>query len=222
MSRTNLDIGFFEFFIELTVNNQKRWFDENKTRYESEVKQPFLEFVEQLITKMAEINNDYSGLSAKECIFRIYKDVRFSKDKTPYKTHCSASLHIGGRKTMWPGGIYLELGAESCAIYSGVYMPEKEALLQFRSNIASNPTRLEKAIKNPQFIKTFGSVLGEKNKILPPEFKEAAQVQPLIFNKQFYVRHEFEPEVALEPGLDDYIVDVWQKAKEFNDALLGL
>ena len=122
---------------------------------------------------------------------------------------------------MWPGGMYLELGAESCSVYSGVYLPEKEALHQIRSNIASNPKRLDKAINHPDFIKTFGSVQGEKNKILPPEFKAAAVIQPLIFNKQFYVQHVFEPELALEPGLDLYIIDVWKKAHDFNNALLA-
>ncbi len=208
MARTHFEIGFFEFLIELTVNNQKRWFDENKIRYEHEVKLPFIEFINQLISRMAEVDPEYTGLTAKECVFRIYKDVRFSKDKTPYKTFSSASLHIGGRKTMWPGGIYLELGAESCAIYSGVYMPEKEALHQFRSNIAARPEKLNQAIHKPEFIKTFGTVLGEKNKILPPEFKEVSKIQPLIFNKQFYIRHKFEPEIALERGFDDYIVNV--------------
>lgn len=222
MKRTHFEIGFFEFFIELSSNNQKNWFDDNKKRYETEVKMPFLQFVERLIELMIQENSDYAGLTAKECVFRIYKDTRFSKDKTPYKTFCSASLHIGGRKTMWPGGIYFELGAESCSVYSGVYLPEKEDLYKLRSNLAAHPQRLNQVISEPTFIKTFGKVLGEKNKILPPEFKSAAIEQPLIYNKQFYVQHEFEPEIALEPDFDLYIIDKWKKAQPFNNALLGI
>ena len=128
MRQTFFKVGFFEYFIELSSQNQKSWFDENKKRYETEVKLPFLQFVDRLIELMTLENPEYKGLTAKECVFRIYKDTRFSKDKTPYKTFCSASLQIGGRKTMWPGGIYFELGAESCSVYSGVYLPEKEDL----------------------------------------------------------------------------------------------
>lgn len=123
---------------------------------------------------------------------------------------------------MWPGGIYFELGAESCSVYSGVYLPEKKDLYTLRSNLKADPQRMNRVIADPIFIETFGKVLGEKNKILPPEFKSAALEQPLIYNKQFYIRHEFEPELALEPGLDFYIIDIWKKAQEFNNALLGL
>ena len=128
---------FFEFFIELSMNNQKSWFDVNRKRYEENVKAPFLEFVGALIEKMSAIDSDFNGIVPKECVFRINKDIRFSKNKMPYKSFCSASIHIGGRKSMFPGGMYIEIGAESCGIYSGVYMPEKEDLLKYRENIAA-------------------------------------------------------------------------------------
>jgi uncharacterized protein (TIGR02453 family) len=219
MSKQYFDIAFYEFFLELSLNNQKYWFDENRKRYESDVKQPFLDFISDLLLRMSEFDIGYQELTAKDCLFRINKDIRFSKDKSPYKLHCSASLHIGGRKKMWPGGIYIELGAESCGIYSGVYMPEKEDLMKFRMNIAKNLQDFDKAIQEPNFIKYFGEVLGSKNKIIDATLKEAAAKQPLIFNKQFYVAHDFEPEKSFESGFIEYIIDVWRSAAAFNDVL---
>ena len=114
---SNFSPDFFEFFIELSMNNQKTWFDLNRKRYEEKVKAPFLEFVTTLIDRMSLIDSDFNGIVPKECIFRINKDIRFSKDKTPYKSFCSASIHVGGRKSMFPGGMYIEIGAESCGVY---------------------------------------------------------------------------------------------------------
>lgn len=213
---------FFEFFIELSMNNQKSWFDLNRKRYEENVKAPFLEFVGALIEKMSAIDSDFNGIVPKECVFRINKDIRFSKNKMPYKSFCSASIHIGGRKSMFPGGMYIEIGAESCGIYSGVYMPEKEDLLKYRENIAANISSFQEAISEEQFLKYFGSVRGEKNKKIDPKFKEVISKEPLILNKQFYVMHSFEAEKTFENDFLKYVIDVWLSANKFNNALLGI
>lgn len=213
---------FFEFFIELSMNNQKSWFDLNRKRYEENVKAPFLEFVGALIEKMSAIDSDFNGIVPKECVFRINKDIRFSKNKMPYKSFCSASIHIGGRKSMFPGGMYIEIGAESCGIYSGVYMPEKEDLLKYRENIAANISSFQEAISEEQFLKYYGSVRGEKNKKIDPKFKEVISKEPLILNKQFYVMHSFEAEKTFENDFLKYVIDVWLSANKFNNALLGI
>ncbi len=213
---------FFEFFIELSMNNQKSWFDLNRKRYEENVKAPFLEFVGALIEKMSAIDSDFNGIVPKECVFRINKDIRFSKNKMPYKSFCSASIHIGGRKSMFPGGMYIEIGAESCGIYSGVYMPEKEDLLKYRENIAANISSFQEAISEEQFLKYFGSVRGEKNKKIDPKFKEVISKESLILNKQFYVMHSFEAEKTFENDFLKYVIDVWLSANKFNNVLLGI
>ena len=219
---THFKYDFFEFFIELSMNNQKTWFDLNRKRYEEKVKAPFLEFVGALIEKMSAIDPNFSGIDTKNCLFRINKDIRFAKDKTPYKLFCSASIHIGGRKSMFPGGMYLEIGAENCAIYTGVYMPEKEDLLKYRENIASNILKFQSSISDPEFVKYFGAVRGEKNKKIDPKFKEVISQEPLILNKQFYVMHSFEAEKTFDNDFINYVVDVWLSAKKFNNALLGI
>ena len=208
--------AFYEFFIELSVNNQKSWFDENRARYEREVKALFLTFVESVLVKMAAVDGRFSGMEAKQCIFRINKDIRFSKDKTPYKLHCAAAIQIGGRKEMGAGGLYIQLGPEECGLYSGVYMPEKDELMRIRGLIAGDLEGFNRVITDKAFVKYFGTVRGEKNKRIDTVWGAAAAEQPLIFNKQFYIQHSVEAEDTLRSDFDDYVVEVWKASRGFN------
>jgi len=208
--------AFYEFFIGLSANNQKSWFDENRGRYERDVKALFLEFVTSVLAKMSAIDPHFEGLEAKQCIFRINKDVRFSKDKSPYKLHCAAAIQIGGRKEMGAGGLYIQLGPEECGIYSGVYLPEKEELLRIRGLIAGDLEGFNRVITEPLFVRYFGEVRGEKNKRIDTILGVAAAKQPLIFNKQFYIQHSVEAEDTLRSDFDDYVVEVWKASRGFN------
>ena len=208
--------AFYEFFIELSANNQKSWFDENRARYEREVKALFLTFVESVLVKMAAVDGRFSGMEAKQCIFRINKDIRFSKDKTPYKLHCAAAIQIGGRKEMGAGGLYIQLGPEECGLYSGVYMPEKEELMRIRGLIAGDLEGFNRVITDKVFVKYFGTVRGEKNKRIDADWVVAAAEQPLLYNKQFYIQHVMDAEDTLRSNFDDYVVEVWKASKGFN------
>jgi uncharacterized protein (TIGR02453 family) len=159
-------------------------------------------------------------LEPKDVIFRINRDIRFSKDKTPYKTNRSCLIAIGGRKKMQPGGLYLELGPEHCGIYSGWYMPDRDQLLRIREHLAANMARAKSILSAPTFIKTFGEIRGEAQKRIPSHLKEAGEAFPLIYNTQFYVMHEIEPERSLEPDFIPYIVECWKAIEPWN-AFLG-
>lgn len=208
--------AFYEFFIELSANNQKSWFDENRARYEREVKALFLTFVESVLVKMAAVDGRFSGMEAKQCIFRINKDIRFSKDKTPYKLHCAAAIQIGGRKEMGAGGLYIQLGPEACGLYSGVYMPEKDELMRIRGLIAGDMEGFNRVITDKAFVKYFGTVRGEKNKRIDADWVVAAAEQPLLYNKQFYIQHAIDAEDTLRSNFDDYVVEVWKASRGFN------
>jgi len=219
MSRTHFDQDYFEFFIGLTLNNHKQWFDENRGTYTKEMKPMFEDFVNTLISELQKVSPDFNGINAKDCMFRINRDIRFSKDKTPYKTFFSASIHQNGRKAMNPGGMYLEIGPENCAIYSGAYMPEKEALQKIRSNIYHNLEEFDQIINNKKFKNVFGEIHGEKNKRIEKEFMGVAEKQPLILNKQFYIFHKFEPEDTMKPEFLNNLIEVWKLTKDLNDFL---
>lgn len=204
---------FISFFIELAPNNHKDWFDLNRSRYESQVREPFKLFVQEMIDKLAIKNKQFEGIEAKNCIFRINRDVRFSKNKEPYKLMVSAVISSGGKKSKAIDGVYFELTPEHVRVYGGVYEAEKEDLYTFREAIAENPKEFRKAIEDPTFKKTFGEILGTKNKIIPKEFKEAGETEPLIYNKQWYFYAEYPAELMLTDQLMSTIESCFEASK---------
>ncbi len=213
---------FLEFFIELAANNNKDWFDLNRKRYENFVKDPFKGFVQHLIAEVSEIDKSFKDLEAKDCIFRINRDIRFSQDKTPYKMYTGAVIAPEGKKSKAINGVYIELGPEHFRVYGGIYEIDKEDLLIVREGIAEDIEKFRKAYRTPHFKKVFGKILGEKNKILPKELKEAAEKEPLIYNKQWYFYAEFEPETILKDDLDKIVIDCFKAGKPVEDYFNGL
>ncbi|MBI1287802.1 MAG: TIGR02453 family protein [Flavobacteriales bacterium] len=209
---------FLDFFKELAANNNRDWFTENKKRYERSVKEPFNVFVQDVIDRAAKTDDRFAGL-AKDAVFRIYKDVRFSKDKTPYKLQMGAVIAPGGKKDVTSPGMYLELGPEHFRFYSGVYLPDKDVLQRIREYILKNLTELDKLLSDKKFVENFGELRGEKNKILPKEFKAAAEKQPYLFNKQFYFFATLPPETILEENLADVVMNYFSASEPMRNYL---
>ncbi len=162
--------AFVSFFKELSKNNTTAWFNENKKTYERDVKIPFTNFIQHVIEAAAKLDPDIQ-IEAKEAITRINRDIRFSKDKSPYKLHMSAIISSKGKKDKESPGIYIELSPEHIMIYGGAYMLEKEPLLNVRKYISAHLKEFDKIISEKTFVTLFGSIRGEKNKVLAPEFK---------------------------------------------------
>jgi uncharacterized protein (TIGR02453 family) len=204
---------FLQFFKDLAPNNNKDWFDANRKRYEEIVKIPFKKFVQHVISEMAKKDCAFKSLEAKDCIFRINRDVRFSKDKQPYKLMVSAIISPNGKKDRAINGVYFELTPEHVRVYGGVYEIEKEDLYIAREAIVNQLSEFKKAIENPMFVSVFQEIHGEKNKIIPKEFKVAAEKQPLIFNKQWYFYATFPANKVLENDLDKLILDCYDAGR---------
>lgn len=196
---------FVKFFKELAANNNKVWFDENRKRYEKSVKEPFYAFVEDIALKIHKLDKTVET-DPKKCIFRINRDVRFSKDKTPYKTSLGAVIAKNGKKGVDFPGYYLELGPENFKIYGGLYMLDKTKLEKVRSHIAKDIKGFNKVINAKEFKTSFGEIQGEKNKLIPKPFKEAVLKEPLIANKQFYYYKKFAASKITDPKLDQLIL----------------
>ena len=209
---------YLDFFKELAANNHKNWFDENRKRYHENVKQPFEVFVTAVINEMRKINPAIN-LEYKDCIFRINRDIRFSKDKTPYKLNRSAIVNVGGKKDKTAPGLYFELTPEHVRVYSGVYGLDKNELQAVREEIMENPKKFNSIISDKKFKSTFGEVNGEKNKRIPKEFEAAAEKQALIYNKQFYIYSTLPADIILEDNLLDQIMSTFKVAKPFADFL---
>lgn len=209
---------FNRFFIELAPNNNKEWFDANRQRYVSNIKEPFEAFVADVITQIAK-HEPKLNISPREAIFRINRDVRFSKDKAPYKSRMSAVVAAGGRKDQSSGGIYFELGPENVAFYGGQYNPDRDQLQRIREHIAANLEPFRKLRTAKAFVAHFGTVQGERNKIVPKEFKAVLEQEPLIANKQFYFMAELDPKLVTSPKLLDVLMEHYRAMKPMNDLL---
>lgn len=206
---------FNAFFKDLARNNNKEWFDANRQRYEAGVKQPFEAFTAVAIQRIAR-HDKAVRITPKEAIFRINRDIRFSKDKTPYKLEASAIISPAGRNDQATPGIYFALGPEAVKIYGGAYRPEKDRLERIRKAILGDPKGFRKMIEAKTFRRMFGSVRGEANKVLPPEFKAAMAKEPLIANKQFYVGAELPSKLVPDPKLMDVLMDHYLAMGPFN------
>lgn len=204
---------YLDFFKELAANNHKEWFDANRKRYEISVKEPFKAFTQHLIDTIAKDEPSFKDLKASDCIFRINRDVRFSKDKTPYKTQCSAVISPNGKKSSSIHGIYFEFGPAHVRAYGGVYEIEKDDLFALREGIANHLVKFQKLYTHKKFKALFGEIHGEQNKKLDKDLLEAAAQEPLIYNKQFYFYSTFEPETLLDPKLDQLMMECYQTGR---------
>lgn len=213
---------FNQFFIELASNNNKDWFDANRRRYLENVKNPFEHFLNDLVERIRKQDPAFQ-IDVPKSIFRINRDIRFSKDKTPYKLNRSAFLSPFGKKDSRPG-LYISLGPEKVWVGGGVYAPDKNELMRVRNAIAQRPENFRHAISHKAFVEKYGALRGEENKRLPTKrLTAAAEKQPLIYRKQFYYMAEFPPDTILRRDLVEFVATYYQAAEPvrtfFDEAL---
>ncbi len=184
-----IDLNYISFFEELEKNNHKEWFDEHRKDYENHVRKPFIELIEALIPALLEIEPDLHT-DAKKTLFRINRDIRFSKDKTPYNTLMKASLSSEGKKSEVPG-FYVGIGAENVHVGGGLYQLSKDRLTKVRDLIASHKEEFTSIVTGPEFKSNFGELQGERNKRLDKKYTDLESELPYIANKQFYAMAKF-------------------------------
>lgn len=187
-----------DFLKKLKNNNNKDWFEKNKALY-LEAKEEFENFVTELIPGIHQFDKQISReLKAKDCTFRIYKDVRFSKDKTPYKTNMGAVFNPGGKKTAI-AGYYLHLEPGNSFFGGGVYMPEADKLQAIRQEIDYHPKEFLKILNAPSFKKYFKG-LDEEDKLKnPPKgFDKEHLLVEILKNKHFIVSHAISDKQLLD------------------------
>jgi len=212
-----ISADFFEFFIGLAQNNRKSWFDEHRSEYEQWVKQPF----HALVAAMQErLGPPYTEQKTSDQIFRINRDIRFSKNKEPYKLHMAAAFSPQGKKDMLHPGFYFQIGVEHCAVYMGIYNPDPAAADRIRRHLAANTAVLKRLLQAPAFRKYFGVVQGEEQKRLPGDLAKAAVKEPLIARKQWYYAYEFEPEAMIGADCVSFLMEAHQAGKPMNDFLM--
>jgi uncharacterized protein (TIGR02453 family) len=211
---------FLDFFKELDKNNNKAWFDKNRKRYEEHVKVPFKNFTELMIMRVKEHEPDLQ-MEAKDAMFRINRDIRFSKDKRPYNPRVSANIQKGGKKAIGHPGFYFQFSYNNAMTGGGAYHLDKDTLYSIRSTIVSSMKEFNKLVEDKKFKQKFGEIKGDKNKKLPKEFQEAFEKQPLVANKQFYYMVDLKPNVVLKPDLPDLLMDHYKAGAKLNKYLDG-
>jgi uncharacterized protein (TIGR02453 family) len=206
---------FLQFLYELSQNNNKDWFEKNKSRYEITVKKPWEATVSSIIEGLKSFEPDFH-ITSKDCIPRIYRDIRFSNDKRPMKENQAAMLMRGGRKNLGYPGYYISIEFGSLNIGGGAYFLDKEPLHKVRTAIAQDPDTFRSVIEAKEFTDKYVRILGEANKVLPAEFKEIAKKEPLIYNKQFYFMVAMDPEAVLKPDFAAFVTDYFKAAQPVN------
>lgn len=146
-----------KFLKDLKKNNNKPWFDNNRKAYEA-AKADFAAFVQKLIDQHGKKDPSIKNLVAKDCMFRINRDVRFSKDKSPYKTNFGASINKGGKKAWTSAGYYFHFEPGGCFAGGGLYVPPPEELRKVRQEIDYNYAAFKKIIGNKKFKSIYGDL----------------------------------------------------------------
>lgn len=206
----------YSFLSDLAQNNNREWFNEHKKRYKKANAQ-FLDVVQELIFGINEFD-DLGPLSAKECVFRIYRDVRFSKNKNPYKENMGGYIARGGRKSGL-AGYYIHVQPGESFIAGGQYGPNKEQLQAIRASIMEDATPLREVIAAEGFQKYFGELGGDKVKTAPRGIKRDHPEIDLLRHKQFVVMHQVTDAQVLAADFQSYVLDVFRHLKPLNDCL---
>jgi uncharacterized protein (TIGR02453 family) len=195
-----LQAATLTFMTNIAGNNNKPWFDDHRDEYLA-VKADFEQLVGEVLSLMAEKDAGYKEVMAKDCIMRIFKDVRFAKDKTPYKTNLGAGISKGGKK-MTGAGYYLHIqpGNQSFA-GGGIWMPEAPVLKKIRQEIDYNYTDFAAIVENPDFKKRFGGIEGEELKKLPQGYSIDNPAIAYLKKKSFTVGAAIADEQLTHQGL---------------------
>ena len=216
---TKIDKNTIEFLRLLSVNNNKEWFDNHRSMY-TKAKNNIEIFVQELINEIIEFEPVLKGLEAKSCIYRINRDIRFSNDKTPYKTNFGALIMKGGRKNFFKyPGYYLHIEPDNCFLAGGAYMPSPDWLTAIREKISEQPDMFLKIINNVEFRKHYGEIQGEKLKKAPKGFDPAHKHIELLKYKNYFVDIQISEKQIFESDYLKYILNVFRTVKPFHDFL---
>ncbi|MES2287934.1 MAG: DUF2461 domain-containing protein [Bacteroidota bacterium] len=213
MTKAKIKPSNLEFLKLLKKNNNRDWFAVHKERYLLELSQ-MEAFVDDLLVEMNK-NDVIETPSGKKSLYRIYRDTRFSKDKTPYKNHWAAGFKRATKKRR--GGYYFHIEPGNTFAAGGFWDPEPKDLKRIRDEFAHDATPVRKILKNKSFINTFGSLDGEQVKTTPKGFDADNAAIDLIRYKQFLLVHKFSDKEVLADDFLKQVNDTFKKMRPFFD-----
>ncbi len=206
-----------DFLAKLKQNNNKPWFDAHRPAYEM-AKASFESFVDELILGLGKLE-DLRGITARDSIMRIFRDVRFSKDKSPYRISMAAAIGPGGRHSARLK-YYIHLEPQDASmIAGGMHMPESVQLTRFREVIGRDASHFKRITSASSFKRYFGSIEGEKLKTAPQGFSRDHPEIELLRLKEVVAIHHLSDEDVLAPSLTRYTLQAFTAMKPFLDYL---
>lgn len=207
----------FNFLRLLSENNNREWFTENKHLY-TNAQHHMTVFLEDLIKEMAGFDGDLAKIDAKKSLFRIYRDTRFSRDKTPYKTNFGASLGMG--KGSRKGGYYLHLEPGKSFIAGGIYMPEPAVLKELRKEISLYGEEFLSVIHQEDFKKHFPQLdQDDKLKNVPQGFEKEDPMAEYLKLKSFIAVYHLQDKQLTDRNAVKTLTSVFRLMKPLNDFL---
>lgn len=208
----------FRFLSDLKKHNERDWFQAHKDAY-LEAKGEFEALVAELIVRIAAFDPSVKGLEARKCVFRINRDTRFSKDKSPYKINFGAHMSPAAKDYQERAGYYIHLEPGASFLGIGSYMPQPEKLKAIRQAIDRDGGTLKKIVNGAGFKKTFGKMEGEQLKTTPQGYRPDHLFIDLLRYKSFLAMHPIKDKDILAPGFAKQAGAVFKSAMPFNQFL---
>ena len=210
----------FDFLRDLQAHNHKEWMDEHRDRYEA-AREEVLSLIDQTLEQMADFEPVARTLTAREAILRINRDIRFSKNKDPYKNYFGAIISKGGgHRSSYPD-YYLHLSPEGCFVAGGCYQPDREALKLIRAHVAGHAPRLRAILEAPDFRNYFGELEGETLKTSPRDYPKDHPDLDLLNHLSFAVSHPLSQDLVHSERLVPEVIHAFQLVQPLIEFLDG-
>jgi len=213
MKSISIPLSSLDFLKALAKNNNREWFNKNKTRYVQEF-EGMIGFADALLLEMRKHDNIETP-SGKDSLFRIYRDTRFSKDKTPYKTYWGGSFKRATKKLR--GGYYFQIEPGKSLAAGGFFSPDPADLLRIRQDINLNYTDWKKLLTGKTLATPFNKLKGEKVATAPKGFSKDNPAIELLKHKQFYLERKFTEKEVLSPGFLKELNQTFKNLRPYFD-----
>ena len=206
----NFPAETLRFLRALKRNNRREWFNAHRDDYESYVRQPMTAIVERLAVDLRAFAPELVA-SPKVSMYRIYRDTRFSENKTPYKTHIAASFPTRGLAKHEGAGAYFHVSADEVWIGGGMYSPQPPQLFAVRQHIAGHLKQLRAIVESPGFRKQLGALEGETLKRVPRGFPKEHPAAEYLKRTNFVAGSKFPPALATSPAFYKTVLSVFRQ-----------
>jgi len=203
-----------QFLENLSANNNKDWFHDNRKLYE-ECRDKILLITEILINEIRKFDSEIPAMSPKDCMFRIFRDVRFSNDKKPYKTNFGSFIAKGGRKSLL-AGYYFHIEPDGSFAGGGLYMPPAEQLRAIRSYIADNGHEFLDIIQEKNFKKIYPEMYDHKLKTAPKGFPKNHEFADILRYQSFVFSTNLKKEIITGDNFINYLVNAFIELHKIN------